>query len=510
MGFLFLLSFILPTGANRSRSQGSAHFIKNKMLRIGNAGLVIDGLKRLPLSASFRHALVVAPTGTGKTISFILPNILLQKHSMCITDVKGELYELTAPALRHKGYRVLCFDFNDIENSLLYNPLSKVRTDSDIYQLANTMYDMASNGGKEQAVWKQGAVNIIELVIRCLLHSQCVMPATIGSVIRLINQIDNGTPHMDTFIQTYAPDQETRERWQAFTGTTDRTRSGQLTTCRAALKIFDTQEIRAITADDTFNFQDLRRQPTAIFLKLPVAKATQVAPVVSLLYAQLFNHLLSTSLSPEDEPIFFYLEEFSNLRKLPDFDKVIALIRSQKCSLSLIVQNLDQIDAVYGKETANTLISNCASLVSFAGIREGRTLDYLTKIIGKTTVRQSDLKSGHSRTFGRDLLTADELRTLPADQAIFIYSSELPQRIYPLPLYKNKKLLKQSGLKSEDGRLVLIKQPALKNPDSQPLPSPSEEALELPPPMSGNERDIEPKRVENKEMEKRLDKLLGL
>ena len=474
------------------------------------AHLLVDGLKRLPLPASFRHALVVAPTGTGKTMCYILPNILLQRHSMCITDVKGELYGLTAPALRQKGYRVLCFDFDDIENSLHYNPLSKIQTDSDIYQLANTMYDMASRGGKEQAVWKQGAVNIMELVIRCLLHPQCVMPATIGSVIRLVNKIDNGTEYMDRFVQTYAPDAETKERWQAFTGTTERTRSGQLTTCRAALKIFDTQEIRAITSEDTFDFQDLRRQPTAIFLKLPVAKATQVAPVVSLLYAQMFNHLLSTPLSTGDEPVFFYLEEFSNLRKLPDFDKVIALIRSQKCSLSLIVQNLDQIDAVYGKETANTIISNCASLIAFPGIREGRTLDYLTKIIGKTTVRQSDLKSGHSRTIGRDLLTADELRTLSPDKAIFIYSSELPQPIHPLPLYKNKKLLKRSGLKSEGGRLVLNGQTDLKKTDSRPLPLPYQEDLELPSPASENEMDMGSNLDENKEMENRLDELLGL
>lgn len=467
---LFGLSYILPVGAATSGVHGTAGFAQTSVIKEQHTGLVIDGRRRLTPNNSFIHSTTISPTGGGKTTRLALPNILQLDHcSMVISDTKGELHQLTQHALRKKGFEVICLDFSDISRSVRFNPLHRINSDAEIKQFALSLFDMTNAGTKVEGIWRLGATRILEVLITALKHQPDQTQTTLSSLIHLLNHCENGTDTVQRFILQHAPI-NAQLMFQAFQNADVKVRLGQLASAISALDPYNSSEIRQLTAKDNLDFAAFRSKKIALFLKLPVGVSNRYAPVLNLFYTQFFRYLLNQEISTTDYPIYFIMDEFANLRKLPDFVRIITLIRSKRVSINIIIQALSQLDAVYGKEEAETIIGNTASLIVYAGLREKRTLEYISMMLGNTTKEMHTPGAFGINFFSRPLMTMDELRTMSNSKGIFLFSNRPGQKIRPLPIFKNKHLMETSGLRSVNGELVADAPPAA-------LPAVDEEQL---------------------------------
>lgn len=447
---LLMLSFVLPVNT-KSTLHGSATLIKNSILKKSNKGIVIDGQNALPLTESFRNCITIAPAGAGKTQSSLFPNILSLDHSMIITDPKGELYEIAASHLASQGFQVLVLGGLDIKNSIKYSPLQRLSKQSEIKQFAEAVYNLSNKKANVEGIWKQGAISLMEIMIQTLLNYPDPSFHNLANLIRLFYYIEDGTDKIKDFVEAYAPNQELRDRYTAFEAQEEKIRQGMVAGATTALNVFSTDEIKLLTSQDEIDFTLFRKQKTALFIQSPISVEEQFGCVLSLFYSQFFQHILNTPITPEDNSLFFFLEEFGNMKPIFNFQKTIALVRYQRVSLNMIVQNLSQIDHTYGKENSETILANSASVIAYAGIRDDRTLTFLQNLLGKAT--KEIITSNGVQTTGRYVMLKDEIRTMPTTEGLFIYGNNYGQKIHPLPLYKNYKLMAKANIESKYGRL---------------------------------------------------------
>ncbi|KAA3625755.1 MAG: hypothetical protein DWQ02_21150 [Bacteroidetes bacterium] len=448
---LFLSSFFFPIESNNSKIHGSAEFSQKSSMRYGNKGWVIDGdMKALSRSDSYTHLLTLAPTGSGKSTRFCIPNLLrLDNCSIVCTDPKGDLYEKCGDALRQKGFDVLLFDVDNPSASSHFNPLHRLEDDADIQHFAGSLIAIENKAVEVQAIWTLGPARLLQALITCLKNIPDQRFCNMSVLIQLMKSLN--TEKMQRFVELYG-DIDTKEWFADWIIKPDKTREGQVMSAQAALTRFDTQKVKVLTADDSIDFSSLRSKKTAIFLKVPSGDPARLGTIISVFYSQLFRFLLTSKLSKNDLGIMMILEEFGNLSVIPNFSSVIALIRSKKVGLALICQDLQQVYSLY-KTKAHTIVSNCSSILAYPGIKDPTTLRYLTQLLGKATIEIK--KSGRaSQLMGRNLLNQDEIRTLESWAGIFIHGNYYGEKITTIPIYKNKGLMKKFGIQSIDGSLV--------------------------------------------------------
>lgn len=461
VGVPFILDYFKRAQGTR---YGSSKFGYNHaMLSRYNNGLVINGNDaRMKDQDSFKHTLLVAPTGSGKTTSYILPNTLILDSSLIISDVKGEIFSNCNGRLKAKGYDIQVLDLSDVSKSLRFNPLLRLKTDQDIKGFAEMLFDISNNGAKTEGIWKQGACSLMAMIISCLKNApeeHCNM-ANLIHVIESMN-FESGCKELEEFIVKYRPDAETVVRFDRFRRQRESISSGQWSSALACLSAFDTNAMRQLTATDDFDFQSLRKRKTALFLRLPVSRSESYAPFLTVFYAQLFDHLLNTSVEDSDQSIYCLLDEFGNLKAIPGFDEVCSLIRSKRVSLSLVVQNIKQISNAYGSEKATTILANCASTIAFSGIKDKETLEMLQHQIGVSTYTEYDSERGKNIESRRDLMTKDEIRRLNKGELLFLHGNIQPLKLSITPIYENTALMRENGIKSKNGKLV-SKYPAVR------------------------------------------------
>ena len=231
--------------------------------------------------------------------------------------------------------------------------------------------------------------------------------------------------------------------------------SSILSTAKTALAKFSDPDLRALTSDETLNFESLRARKTAIFLIIPENEVRYYSFLLTILYTQMFNFC---SMAPQHgqlyNPIFFFLDEFANSGKLPNFSTVITSIRKKKTAISIVLQDVEQLVNVYGKADASVILNGgCASRIFYPGLSYS-TCRELSNLLGNQTIRYRE--SGFSRKDGyfpdrdrnmaRSLLTPDEIRTLSDNRALFIHGNLLPVLLKTTPWFKNKKLIRKTKM----------------------------------------------------------------
>ncbi|MEL7220435.1 MAG: type IV secretory system conjugative DNA transfer family protein [Bacteroidota bacterium] len=455
--FLLFVLILLRPRFQASQRYGSATLVRRSHLfHRKHQGLVIDGRNRLSAQHSFQHLMCVSPTGTGKSQGFVLPNLLTLDTSMVVTDIKGELYELTAAYLHRKGFQVRCIDFGNPTTSLHYNPLHRLKDDLAIKSFARQLITMSSKKASE-GIWTEGSIQVLEVIIRLLKNKDGGHYANLANIQHVLNYF-SGTPDelrlLDQWVICSA-DEAIKQQYKRFMNQESKIRAGQLSGALAAMVAFDSSDIHNLTQKDELNFAELRHQKTVLFLKVPISKATQMSPLITLFYTQFFDYLLSSEISPVDESIFVLLEEAGNLQRIPNLAAVTSLVRSRRVSVSLVLQNIDQLDRIYGREDAQTIQSNTAGLLVYPGLKSERTLRSVLTLLGVTTHEEKD-ELGRTQHNARAVLTLDELRRLPTGRGVFIHSNAPAVDLRITPLYANKKLLRHARIRSHQGRLQAL------------------------------------------------------
>ena len=377
-------------------------------------------------------------SGSGKSASYVIPNACQLLGSYVFTDPKGELYDLTAGYLEANGYQIKVLNLVRPQNSDGYNPLLHIKNEIDVDVIANTIVKGQNTMNSSDPFWDDMA----EMLLKALIYYlKAVRPpeeqnlAGCSELVRAANS--NGGDNLLTNLISQLPyDHPARMNYKSIEIAPEKTYGSILSSLQSKLGKFDSREIAELTSTNTINFEDIGSKKTAVYV---ISSDTHAAYdfLLTIFFSQMIQQLYDFA---DDNggalktPTYFLLDEFANIGKIPDFDKKISTSRSRKISFSVILQNLDQLEAVYDK-SYETIMGNCDTHV-FLGSNSQKTVEYFSKALGEKTIfRESesvnkdraDWKQGKSvseQNMARALLTPDELRRMDVDECI-IYEKGL-------------------------------------------------------------------------------------
>ena len=378
-------------------------------------------------------------SGSGKSTSYSIPNAFQMLGSYVFTDPKGELYDRTAGFLKQNGYDIKVLNLVNPENSDGYNPLAHISSELDVDVIANTIIKgQKSEGGCSDPYWDDMAEMLLKALMYYLIAARPEEEQNLASCSEMVRAANsNGGGNLLTELINQLPyDHPARMYYKSIEIAPEKTYGSILSSLQSKLGKFDSKEIAEVTSTDTINFSDIGTKKTAVYV---ISSDTHTAYdfLLTIFFAQMIQQLYNYA----DEnggklktPVFFILDEFANIGKIPDFDKKISTSRSRGISFSVILQNLDQLEAVYEK-SYETIMGNCDTHV-FLGSNSFKTVEYFSKALGEKTITRgsksvnrdkNDQRSGYSTSdqiMGRALMTPDELRRMDNDLCI-IYEKGL-------------------------------------------------------------------------------------
>lgn len=452
------------TDAEMNRNYGCYDF--EKLPEIEAEGYVIKSRvshgKLFVSTVAQQHCLVVGTTGTGKSAYYLGVTIQMNamsktKSSMVINDLKGELFSKHSKMLEEQGYNVIKLDLRNPHISDRYNPLSLIWDLYHQYQETNeqnvidrvSVYinEVASIlcpiGQGDQQQWSQGAQAIIKSIIWGILEDSTIPEFGITKDMFTILQISNIVNRQKSSLEDFLRHRNKYSPVFDYAGMildnpSEKTVGSYYATLSTALEGFLEPGLQKITSATDIDVTKLALEPTAVFVIIPDELKTRNI-VGTMIVSQIYNYLTfqASQLPGEKLPknVYFLLDEFGNLPIIPNFPQWVALSRGRGIFFNLIVQADSQLESVYGKNDAKTIMQNC-HLQMLLGANEIETLKRFEDLFGKCTIYQrsasidtnsplTDYKGTTSIT-SKDLITLDQLQRIPRGTAYFKILREFP------------------------------------------------------------------------------------
>lgn len=413
-------------------------FLQNVLLT-KTERLTMEERPKDPKYARNKNVLVIGGSGSGKTRYYVIPNLLQMHSSYVVTDPKGTIINDVGSALLRGGYRIKVFNTVNFSKSMHYNPFSYIRSEKDILKFVNVLM-MNTKGEGEKAgedFWVKAERLLYCALVGYIYYEALEEEKNFTTLLELLSasqvkeEDEDYKSKMDFVIEDLKkddPDHFAVRQYEKFKMAAGKTAKSILISCGARLAPFDIRELREITRYDDLELDTLGDRKTALFLIMSDTDAT-FNFLLAILQSQLFNLLC-------DKADDYYggrlpvhvrclLDEFANIGQIPNFDKLIATIRSRKISASIILQTQSQLKTIY-RDSADTIIGNCDSVL-FLGGRERTTLKELSAMLGKETIdlyntsenRGTTLSHGISyQKTGKNLMSEDEIAIMDGNKCI--------------------------------------------------------------------------------------------
>ena len=383
-----------------------------------------------------KNILVVGGSGSGKTACYIKPNIMQCLGSYIITDPKGELYKETSQFLKSEGYDVKAFNLVNPTYSDFYNPIYNICSDQDVDTLAHILVTGANKegGGGDDPFWDNTAKMLISATIYYVLSVLPLEQQNIGSCLNIIRQGGSDSSIFEKlFIDDLMPEHPGRIQYESFKTAADKTMQSIVISSISKMRVFDMPAIQRITSSNSINFRDVAKKKTVIYVITSAAESTYDF-VSTMFFSQMFSILYKQADdygSRLPNQVYFLLDEFANIGQIPDFQKKLSTTRSLGISISIIVQSLDQLEALY-KDSYENILGNCDTQL-LLGTNSQKTAEYFSKSLGQTTIKieqksinkdkDENKKQGVSistQRQARDLMTVDEIRRMDNNKEILM------------------------------------------------------------------------------------------
>jgi type IV secretory pathway TraG/TraD family ATPase VirD4 len=434
----------------------SAEFGKeSSLLSSRNSGLSVTGTKFLSVEKSKEHLLYFGPTGLGKSTVCLVPsalNIAQSKNridaSMIVNDPSKENLKMVN-FLKSRGYKVFRFDPNDIENSIYYNPLHRIRTASDITKVAMLLVTKSSKDTKDY--WQLKSIELISLLIGFLLDHAPKLYQNIANVYYLLEHLAGDE---DTVSKLFA-EKSTEKQWRqfkAFIANSDNTKASIISSAIGNLSfIGNDPNLCSLTSVDTFDFSRMSQEKVVLFLNCGTADMEYYSPLLGLFFEQLFTERFRSIPKKSDNHLYLLIDELSSI-PIPSLAKVIANARKYFSILG-ILQSENQLYENYGEYNAKTILNN-ACRVYMTGLNA--ECDRISKALGEY---EYSVDSEKKITKTRPLMTSNEIRTMPRNRVIVIPNGGLlPLYCKVLPFYKNRRYMKYLNTKNieEDSETIHV------------------------------------------------------
>ncbi len=380
-------------------------------------------------------------SGSGKSASYSIPNAYQMLGSYVFTDPKGELYDRTAGFLRDHGYNIKVLNLVRPQYSDGYNPLKHINSEIDVDVIANTIVrGQKSEGSTSEPFWDDSAEMLLKALIYYLIATRPPEEQNLASCAELVRAANNkgGNNLLTELISVLPYDHPARMYYKSIEIAPEKTYSSILSTLQSKLGKFDSKEIAELTSTDTIDFNEIGDKKTAVYV---ISSDTHTAYdfLLTIFFSQMIQQLYDHADKEGGKlktQTFFILDEFANIGKIPDFDKKISTSRSRNISFSVILQNVDQLEAVYEK-SYETIMGNCDTHV-FLGSNSYKTVEYFSKQLGEKTIDRDSIsinrdrqnwktgKSVSDQIMARALMTPDELRRMDMDECIIFVKGLKP------------------------------------------------------------------------------------
>ena len=393
------------------------------------------------------NTLVCGGSGAGKTRFYCKPNLMQANTSFVVLDPKGEIVRDVGKLLEAKGYEIKVLDLIAMEKSHCYNPFVYLRSDNDIQRLVTNLFKSTTpKGSQSNDPFWDTAASMLLLALIFYLHYEAPEDeqnfAMVMEMLRAGAIEDEEEPRPSPLDNLFSeleyenPEHIALKYYHSYHSGSAKTLKSIQITLAARLEKFNLESLAALTTTDELELETLGEKKTALFALIP-DNDTSFNFLVSLLYTQLFqqlfysaDHIHGGSLPV---PVHFLMDEFANVSLPDDFDKILSVMRSRSVSVSIILQNLAQLKALFEKQW-ESIVGNCDEFLYLGG-NEQSTHKYVSELLGKSTIDtntygKSSGRSGNYSTnyqiSGRELLTPDEVRMLDNQYAILFIRGERP------------------------------------------------------------------------------------
>ena len=412
---------------------------ENNVILTGTEFLTMNTRPKIPANARNLNCCIIGSSGSGKTRFWLTPQ-LLQAHSsyVCVDPKGGVISQVGYFLQRKKGYKIKVFNSVDFRKSMHYNPMAYIKTESDVLKFVNALITNTKGDGKEgDEFWTKA-----ETLLYCALVAYIVFEGpeeerNMNTLVEMINSMEvreddesfkNAVDYMFDGLAKRKPQAFSVRQYAKYKLASGKTSKSILISCGARLAPFDIAELREIMSYDELELDKLGDEKTALFFCISDTDSTYNF-IVALAFSQMFNLLCEKADNvyggrlPHHVRVLW--DEAANTGQVPQLEKMVAVIRSREISLCLFYQAMSQCKALY-KDNSETILGNMDSVI-FLGGREHSTIKEISEVLGKETISmytesrtrgQSESYGQNLQRLGKELMTMDELTTMPGNKCI--------------------------------------------------------------------------------------------
>lgn len=404
------------------------------------------------------NTVVIGGSGAGKTRFYAKPNIMQCNTSFVVLDPKGEIIRSVGHLLEDNGYVIKVIDLIDMSKSLGYNPFHYIQSDKDVLKLITNLIRNTTPKGSStnDPFWEKSETALLEALMLYLYHYAPEDEQNFTMVMEMLNyaevkedEEDYESPLDELFkrLEMINSNSLALKQYKIYKQAAGKTAKSILISVGVRLAAFNLEELASLTKYDEMELEQIGERKTALFAIIPDNDST-FNFVVGMLYTQLFQMLYYQADYVHGGelpvPVHFLMDEFANVALPDEFDKLLSTMRSRQIFVSIILQNLAQIKALY-KDSWESILGNCDETYYLGG-NEQSTHKYISELLGKETLDtntygKSEGRSGNYSTnyqqTGRELLTADEVRLLDNNYGLLFIKGERPVKDKKYDLFKH-------------------------------------------------------------------------
>jgi type IV secretion system protein VirD4 len=434
-----LRAFFSNPSEKRKESYDADFLSETEILSRWNKGFCLTGVRTMTKKMSCSNCSVYGASGSGKSSTIIVPSafsLARGESSLCFNDPSGEVYQKVSGYLQKLGYEIRRIDFSRPEQSDCFNPLLRCRTVSDIKQVSNLIIRNTIGDSKGDPFWDRSSEMLITMMGRYLTFYAKPEYRTLTNVLRLIETFATFPKKLDhLFVATH--DEELLNSYRATIVTGDKTLQSIIATARAALNVWSDPTVIQTTSRDTLDFALLRKEKVALFVCNPIQHIHYYKPLAALFFESLFNEILSRLPSDNERSIYLLLDEAATM-KFSALSTTISNIRKYQAGIMLVVQDYQQLVALYGREEAHNIRTNTYAQVYLKG-QPLETCKELETTLGRFTYAD---ERGIEKV--RLLMSADEIRK--SEESIILCGNHPPIKAKMTPYYERYLLRKRTSL----------------------------------------------------------------
>ncbi len=390
------------------------------------------------------NVVVVGGSGSGKTRGYVKPNLLQGNTSFVVLDPAGEILRDNGHSLQSMGYKIRVLDLIDMDKSDKYNPFAYIRSDNDVMMLITALIKNTTPAGSSTSdpFWEKAETMLVSSLMLLLHHYGLPEEKNFRMLMELLSEAKGDTSReniLDTLFACYNseyPGNIASLTYNRFKSGAEKTMQSIIITASARLAKFDLESLQNLTMDDEMEFETFGDRKTALFIKTPVVDSS-FNFMAGMAYTQLLQQLYSVAdKEPSGHlkiPVHFLMDEFANVKLPEDFEKILSTSRKHWILISIILQNVAQLKALFEKSW-ESIIGNCDTFIYLGG-NEQSTHEYISKALGKETIRTKTYQmtrgthgssSVNYNQLGLELMSPDQVRRLDNRKCIVMVRGERP------------------------------------------------------------------------------------